>query len=165
MKVVGLFNRFRSEEIKREIEEELLLHLELLTQAQYRPDLSLEVARATALKRFGNIEQIKDQCARIRWRSSPLVRALKSFLVLVFLLGVLVRVFSTDFHVARVGQVLIEVGILGRLLVYLRGLKPSSSLSKPEVASQLILNEGGRASIAAYDQRKRTPVERVISDK
>jgi hypothetical protein len=143
----------------------LLLHLELLTQAQFRPDVSREVARATALKQFGNVDQIKDQCASILWRSSPLVRALKSFLILVFLLGVLVRVFSTDFHVARVGEVLIEVGILGRLLVYLRGLNPSSSLSKPETSSPLMLNERGQASIAAYDQRKRTPVERVISDK
>ena len=164
MKVVGLFKRFDSEQIKREIEEELLLHLELLTQEQFRPDVSPEVARARALERFGNIEQIKDQCARIRWRNSPLVRALKSLLILVCLLGVLVRVLGTDFHVTRVGDVLIAVGALGRLLVYLRGLNPSSFLSRPEASSQLMLNEGGQAPIAAYDQRKRTPVERVISD-
>ncbi len=162
---MGLFKRFRSEQIKREIEEELLLHLELLTQEQFRPDVSLDVARAAALERFGNIEQIKDQCARIRWRSSPLVRALKSLLILVFLLGVLVRVFGTDFHIARMGEVLIEVGILGRLLVYLRGLNPSSFLSKPETSSPLRLNDNGQASIVAYDQSKRTPVERVISGK
>jgi hypothetical protein len=165
MKVVGLFKRFDSEQIKREIEEELLLHLELLTQEQFGPDVSLEVARATALKRFGNIEQIKDQCARIRWRNNPLVRALKSFLVLVFLLGVLVRVFGADFHVTRVGVVLMAVGILGRLLVYLRGSNPSSFLSKTEAPTQLMLNEDGHASIAAYDQKKRTPVERIISDR
>ena len=29
------------------------------------------------------------------------MRALKSFLILVFLVGVLVRVFSTEFHVSR----------------------------------------------------------------
>jgi hypothetical protein len=165
MKVVGLFKRFDSEQIKREIEEELLLHLELLTQEKFRPGVSLEVARATALERFGNVEQIKDQCARIRWRSNPLVRVLKSFLVLVFLLGVLVRIFGTDFHVTRVGDVLMEVGILGRLLVYLRGSNPWSWLSKTEAPTRLMLNEDGPASIAAYDQRKRTPVERVISDK
>lgn len=164
MKVVGLFKRFDGEQIKREIEEELLLHLELLTEEQFRPDVSLEVARATALKRFGNVEQIKDQCVEISTRSNPLLRALKSFLILVFLAGVLVRVLSTEFHVLHVGDILIAVGVLGRLLVYVRGLNPSSFLSKPETLSPLMLNENGQASIVAYDQRKRTPVERVISD-
>lgn len=91
--------------------------------------------------------------------------ALKSFLILVFLVGVLVRVFGTEFHVTRVGDVLIAVGILGRLWVHVRSLTPSSFLSKPETSSPLMLNENGQASITAYDQRKRTPVERVISDK
>lgn len=165
MSVVSLFKQFDSEQIKSEIEEELLLHLELLTQEQFRQDVPLEVARATALKRFGNVDLIKDQCARIRWRNNPLVRALKSFLILVFLLGVLVRVFGADFHVTRVGDVLMAVGILGRLLVHLRGSNPSSFLSKTEAPAQLMLNEDGRTSIAAYDQRRRTPVERVISDR
>jgi hypothetical protein len=165
MKVVGLFKRFDSQQMKREIEEELLLHLELLTEEQFRPDVSLEVARATALKRFGNVEQIKDQCVEISTRSNPLLRALKSFLILVFLAGVLVRVLSTEFHVLHVGDILIAVGVLGRLLVYVRGLNPSSFLSSHETLSPLILNEKPLTSFAVYDQRKRTPVERIISDK
>jgi hypothetical protein len=160
-----LLKCFDSEQIKREIDEELRFHLELLTEALQQPDMSLAEAKDAALKRFGNVDQIKDQCVEISTRSSPLVRALKSFLILVFLVGVLVRVFSTEYHVLHVGDVLIAVGILGRLWVYVRGLNPSSFLSKPETSSPLMLNENGRASIAAYDQRKRTPVERVISDK
>ena len=167
MKAVNgrLFKRFDSEQIKGEVEEELRFHLELLTEALLQQDMSPEEANAAALERFGNVEQIKDQCVEISTRSNPLMRALKSFLILVFLVGVLVRVFSTEFHVLHVGDILIAVGVLGRLLVYVRGLNPSSFLSKPETSSPLMLNENGQASIAAYDQRKRTPVERVISDK
>jgi hypothetical protein len=160
-----LFKHFDSQRAEREIDEELRFHLELLTEALQKQDMSLADAKDAALKRFGNVEQVKDQCARIRWRSNPLVRALKSFLVLVFLMGVLVRIFGAEFHATRVGDVLIAVGILGRLWVYVRGLNPSNFLSRPETPSPLMLTENGRASITAYDQRKRTPVERVISDK
>ena len=159
------FRRFDSQRAEREIDEELRFHLELLTEALQQQDLSLAEAKDAALKRFGNLDQIKDQCLEISTRNSPLVRALKSFLILVFLVGVLVRVFSTEFHVLHVGDILIAVGILGRLLVYVRGLNPSSFLSKPETSSPLMLNENGQASITAYDQRKRTPVERLIFDK
>lgn len=160
-----LFKRFHNEQIKGEVEEELRFHLELLTEALMQQDMPREQANAAALERFGNVEQIKDQCVEISRRNHPTIRALKSFLILVFLVGVLVRVFSTEIHLTHVGDILIAVGILGRLLVYVRGLNPSSFLSKPETSSPLMLNENGQASIAVYDQRKRTPVERVISDK
>ncbi len=163
--IESLFKRFDSQRAEREIDEELRFHLELLTEALQQQDMSLAEAKDAALNRFGNLEQIKDQCVVISRRNHPSIRALKSFLILVFLVGVLVRVFSTEFHVLHVGDILIAVGVLGRLLVYVRGLNPSSFLSKPETSSPLMLNENGRASIAAYDQRKRTPVERVISDK
>jgi hypothetical protein len=160
-----LFKPLNRAEIGREIEEELRFHLELLTEEHLQLDLSLAEARAAALKRFGDVEQIKDQCVEISRRSHPYIRSLKFFLILIFLVGVLVRIFSPEYHVTRVGDILIAVGILGRLLVYARGLRPSSFLSQPETPSPLMLIDQSQTSIAAYDPSKRTPVERVIFDK
>jgi hypothetical protein len=56
------------------------------------------------------------------------------------------------------------VGVLSRLLLYLRGLNPSRYVSKPDDSSLIKLNDA-QISLAAYDQRRRTPVERVISYK
>jgi len=167
MKAVNgrLFKRFDSEQIRGEVEEELRFHLELLTEALLQQDMSQEEANAAALRRFGNVDQIKAQCVQISGKNRPVIRALKSFLILVFLMGVLVRVFSPEYHVTHVGDILIALGVLGRLLVYVRGLNPSRFLSRPETSSPLMLNDNGQASIAAYDRRKRTPVERLISDK
>ena len=158
------FKPLNRAEIGREIEEELSLHLELLTEEHLQLDLPLAEARTAALKRFGNVEQIKDQCVEISRRSHPLILVLKSFLILVFLAGVLLRVFVAENHIKHCADILMAVGILGRLLLYARGLNPSSFLSKPETSSPLMLTEKSQPSITAYDQRKRTPVERVISD-
>jgi hypothetical protein len=163
--IEGLFRRFDSQRADREIDEELGFHLELLTEALQQQDLSLAEARNAALKRFGNVEQIKDQCVEISRRNQPVIRALKSFLVLVFLAGVLVRVFSTELNFTHMGDILIAVGILGRLLVYVRGLNPSTFVSRPETSSPLLLSEKSQTPFTVYDQRRRTPIERVFFDK
>jgi len=164
--VMGRFSKhFASEETEREIEEELRFHLELLTQEHLRRDMSLTEAKDAALKRFGNFEQIRNQCLEISRSGHPFMRVLKSLLIAVFLLGVLARVFSTEFHVMRIGDILIFIAILGRLFLYVRGLNPSNFRAEHETSSPLMLNNKAQTSIAAYDHRKLTPVERVITDK
>lgn len=120
-----LFNPIGSEAIEREVEEELRFHLELLTEQHLQHANTLVEARASALRRFGNVEQVKDQCVEISKRKRPFTRALKSFLILTFLAGIFVRIFGTELHVLRVGQMLITVAVMGRLFLYVRGLKPA----------------------------------------
>jgi hypothetical protein len=163
--VKDLLGRFDVKHTQREIDEELSFHLDLLTEAHCAQNLSLEDARTAALIHFGDFELIKNECAQIKQRSHPINRALKLFLVLVFLLGVFIRIFAPEYHVARVGDVLMAVGILGRLWFYVRGLSPTAFLSKPEVSSSLRLIDDSQTRIETYDLRKRTPVERVIFDK
>jgi hypothetical protein len=161
--VTRLYHRFDREVIEHQIEEELRFHLEMLTQQHLQQNMPLTEAQDAALKRFGNVELIKDQCVQISRRNRPLIRALKSFLILVFLVGVLLRVFGTELGVTRAGDVLIAIALLGRLFFYVRGLNPARFAPKDEPASSLMLNDG-LASFTAYDQRRRTPLERVISD-
>lgn len=161
--ITRLLHRFDREVIERQIEEELRFHLDRLTEQHLQQDMSLAKAKDAALERFGNIEQIKDQCVEISRRNRPVIRALRFFLILVFLVGVLVRVFSTELGVTRAGDVLIAIALLGRLFFYVRGMNPSRFTSIDDRSSPLMLNDG-LVSFTTYDQRKRTPLERVISD-
>lgn len=160
-----LLQHFDPERARREIDEELRLHIDLLTEERLQRNMSLGDARDAALAHFGDVELIKNQCARIKQRSNPVSRALKLFLILVFVSGVFIRVFAPEYHLTRVGDVLMAVGVLGRLWLYVRGLTPSTFLSKSEVSSPLMLIDKSPTSIAAYDRKRRTPVERVIFDK
>jgi hypothetical protein len=160
--VKDLFHRFDPEQTRREIDEELRLHLDLLTEEHVQQSMSFEEAREAAFTRFGNFEQITDECAQIKRRQHPVVRALKLFLVLIFLSGVVIRIFAPEYHVTHVGSLLMAVGLLGRLWLYLRGLVPSSFISKSEESSPLKLRDDVQSSFAVYDQKKHTPVERVI---
>ena len=84
-------------------------------------------ARAAARKRFGNLERVKKQCVAISKRNSLLIRLLKASFILVGLSGVAIRFISSDLYVARIGEVLIMIAISGRLLLYVRGMIPSTT--------------------------------------
>ncbi len=162
--IARLFKCFDREAIELEVEEELRIHLELLRQEHIRQGMSSQEAKDAVLKRFGDVGRIKKQCVEISRRSHPLMRVLKSFLILVFLTGVLVRVFSADICVEQVGNMLIAVAVLSRMFLYVRELSSSSFRLKPEITLQLQWSENSQEPIPTYDQRKLTPVERVISD-
>jgi hypothetical protein len=132
---------FGSEAIEREVDEELRFHLDLLTEQHLQDAGTLEEARVSALRRFGDVEQVKDECVEISKRSRAFIRALKSLTVLIFLSGILVRIFSTELHVDRVGQMLIAIGVMSRLFLYVRGLKPAVFRQKPDTSSPLKLQQ------------------------
>lgn len=161
----NLLNRLDSNLTKREVEEELRFHLDLLAEEHVKEGVPWDQAMAAAQSRFGNVERTRDECVEISRRRRPLIHALKFFLMLLFVGGILVRVFSTELNLTRVGTVLIAVAVLGRLLIYVRGLSPSSFHPSQQPGSLLKLKPEPRTSFTVYDQTSQTPIERVIFDK
>jgi len=57
---------FRRERVEREMEEELRFHLESQIEANVQAGMSREEARYAALRRFGGVEQVKEECRDAR---------------------------------------------------------------------------------------------------
>lgn len=146
-----LFSPTGSKAIERDVEEELQFHLDLLTEQHLQHADSTEEARAWALRRFGDVEQVKDECVEITKRNRAFMRALKTFFILVFLAGILVRIFSEELHMDRVGQMLIAIGVMGRLFLYVRGLKPAVFRQKSDTSSPLMLNSTYKTPASLFD--------------
>lgn len=159
-----LFNRYNRRNVEREVEDELHFHLQQLTEENLRRGMALEEAEEEASKRFGNVERIKDQCVEISQRSRPLMRVLKSFLIVVFLTGVLARMSGVGIYGTQTGNMLMTIAALSGLLLYLRGLRFSSFVSKDEDSSPLGLSDIGQMHLAAHDRKEFTPLERIIRD-
>lgn len=160
-KIARLFKRFNRRNVEREVENELRFHLELLTEANLRRGMTLKEAEEEAAKRFGNVERIKNQCVEISERSCPLMRVLKSFLLVVFLGGVLARIFSLDIYGKQIGNMLMAIAALGGLLLYVRGLRPFSVVPTNENSSPLGLSG---VEQTPFEINSRTPLERIIAD-
>ena len=124
-----------------EVEEELQFHIEMLERKYAQQGMADAQAKATALKRFGNVERVKQQCVDICRRNSFLRRILKTSLILIALTGLAIQTLSSDYKVARIGGVLIMIAIAGRLLLYVRGLSAWNFLPGTKQTSLSLLTD------------------------
>ena len=126
---IALHNLFMLPNDKRtacEIDDELQFHIEMLERKYAQQGMSAARAKAAALQRFGNVERVKKQCVDISRRNSPLRRVLKILAIVIAVTGFVIQTLSSDYKVARIGGMLIMIAVFGRLLLYVRGLKPWS---------------------------------------
>ena len=138
-----------------EVEEELRLHIDLLLHENIKRGMSPEEARSATLKRFGNVDRVKNECVEICRRSRPLQRALKICAILLILTGLFVRITSTDRHFDHIGSTLIVIAIAGRLLLYVRSLTPSRFLQSNKTTSFSLFPQKSEIILGSGQYRER----------
>jgi len=124
-----LFGNPYRKQIVFEIEDELHFHIEMLERKYIQDGMSAAAAKAAALRRFGSLEKAMKQCVDIRSRNSLRRRILKASLIILGLIGLSIRILCTERNLDHMGDLLIMIAIAGRLLLYVRGLSPSTFLS------------------------------------
>jgi hypothetical protein len=72
---------------------------------------------------------------QISKRTSALQHVLKTSSILIAFTGLLIFVLNSDYKVARIGTILIAIAILGRLLLYVRGLTSATLLPRTKEPS------------------------------
>ena len=132
--IAKLLRRRGRDKTSFEVEEELRFHLEMLERKYAQQGMCAADAKAAALKRFGNLERTRRQCVDISSRNTLLRRVLKTSAILIALTGLAVRFLTSDPKLAHIGDTLIMIALAGRLLLYVRGLTPSTphNKEKPE---------------------------------
>jgi len=133
--LANLFSRLNRNKTALEVDEELQFHLAMLERKYMQEGMCAADAQAAALRRFGNFQRVKQQCVEITKRSTLLRRVLKTSLMLMGLAGLLISIGSSDYKVDRIGHVLIMMAIMGRLLLYVRGLGPFTYLAGVKATS------------------------------
>jgi hypothetical protein len=136
-----LFKNSNRRQILFDVEDELQFHIEMLERKYVQDGMSAAAARAAALRRFGSLEKSIKQCVNIRSRNSLLRRILKTSLIILGLAGFAIRLLSSDRHVDHIGDILIMIAIFSRLLLYVRGLSPSTFLSGTNETCPSIVTE------------------------
>jgi len=144
--IANLFKNSNRKQILFEVEDELQFHIEMLERKYVQDGMSAAAAKTAALRRFGSIERAMKQCVDIRSRNSLLRRVLKTSLILLGLAGFFIRILSSELYIDRIGGVLIMIAISGRLLLYVRGLSPSTFLSGTNETCPSIVTESPQDS-------------------
>ena len=111
------------------------------------------------------MSEIENESVETSDKRNTILLLVKVCLFTVFLLGVLIRIFIPIETFRHLADVLMMIAVLGRLFMYVRALNPSLFFPKQDNSSPLSLIEKKETNLSSYDQRSRTPLERVISDK
>ena len=133
--IINLISRVNGNKTSLDVEDELQFHVEMLERKYMQEGMCAADAQAAALRRFGNFQRVKKQCVEITKRSTLLRRVLKSSLLLLGLVGLSISIGSSDYKVDRVGHVMIMIAVMGRLLLYVRGLSPFTYLAGVKATS------------------------------
>lgn len=107
-----------------EIEAELLFHVEMRQLENMQAGMAAETARQQALEQFGDLEQVKQQCAVVRrdGLTARMTRALKRLCWALALIGLSLGLTSNVMAVRQSGQVLVAIAVLLRLFFYVKHL-------------------------------------------
>jgi hypothetical protein len=141
MTIAGLLVRTNRRKTPFEVEEELQFHIEMLERKYAQQGMSAADANAAAMRRFGNLERIKQHCVDIRERNSSFRRVLKASLVLIALTGLSIHILNSNFKIARIGHMLIIIAISARVLLYVRGLSASTFLHRAKQTSLSVVTD------------------------
>jgi hypothetical protein len=105
---------------RAEVEEELRFHLEMCARDYLSQGCSPEESQVLARERFGDLSAIKRQCVQISLRKNVRVRAMRIFCAMILVLGISVSIAAADSRIARIGQVLIIIALMGALLTLVK---------------------------------------------
>jgi hypothetical protein len=161
----------------REIEAELRYHIELRTRDNITAGMSPEDAEADAMRRFGDFDQIRSVCEEIRKeRLGGVMKVIKGCAWVILGCGLMLKMSSRIFALQNVGEFLILISLLWRLLIHLREMQadrprglgyeppPPSIIHTIGDLSASGSTEDAPRPVPTYDKEGRTPVERLISD-
>jgi hypothetical protein len=148
--------RRRSDEMVREVETELRIHIEMRTRANVEQGMSPDEARRAALQSFGDFEQVRDSCCEIRrslpFDSTPLRMGLHISIAVLAGLAALWAVNVPHHNLTGVMRQLIAISVLTYLFIVVRRAR----------SKRRDISDAPSAKITAYDEQGRTPVERVF---
>ena len=113
--------RLSAQAAEREIDDELLFHIEMRTQENVASGMTHGAAREDAVRRFGDLAQIRAACRKADKEARPGLKALKLLLFWVVVgIGVLLRLDASVRGMKPMGDLLVMIAIFTRLLIYVR---------------------------------------------
>jgi hypothetical protein len=157
----------RPDELVREVETELRIHIEMRTRANVELGMRPDDAQRAALQSFGDFERVRNHCCEIRrslpFDSTPLRMALHITIAVLAGLAALWAVNVPHHNLTGVMRQLIAISVLSYLFIVVRRARSKRRSDGEHVNGVLAAaSETPSAKITAYDEQGRTPVERVL---
>ena len=170
------------DELAREVEAELRFHIEMRTRANIESGMRPDEARVAARQSFGDFDRVKIECCEIS-RSFPFdstVLKMGMYITIAVLAGgvALWAVNIPHHNFTGVLWQLVAIAVLARAFIVGRRSSSTEQFAGDRASGALInqserlyqdkvlsgeVREDRSVSIAAHDEKGRTPVERMFN--
>ena len=161
--------------LTREVETELRLHIEMRTRANIEGGMKPHDAHAAAVQSFGDFQRVKNSCCEIR-RSLPFdsmffKMGLHITLAVLSGLAALWAVNVPHHSFTGLMRELIAIAVLAYLFIVVRRARSQLRSDSEHVSDALAtanqsltsdMSDASAGKITAYDEKGRTPVERMF---
>jgi hypothetical protein len=146
-------------EAERELDDELRFHIEMRTADNLAAGMAPAQAKEDALRRFGDVEQVKDVCREIDREQRA--GSLRRLLGLVTCFGLVLWASEAAKQLNVLGQLIVITVVLCRLWMYVQARRPGEWKAKSEPiwttsAEQSSPDEQAYPSLV--EDRKRPPI-------
>ena len=165
-----LFRAAGSDELMREIDEELRFHIEMRARDLVASGMTPERAHAAAAQRFGDVERIGEMC-RAAHRGSVNWELVWPFAWMLAGLALAFWTMGREYHnMSSMFLITASIAIMMRSLVVARRLRRTKAFARASAASGAgesplrIFEAGELQNICAHDALGRTPLQRVLED-
>ncbi|HKX30058.1 MAG TPA: permease prefix domain 1-containing protein [Blastocatellia bacterium] len=156
----------RFDELRLEIDEELQFHLEMRIRDNLEAGMTPEAAEAEARRRFGDYQQIQQDCYTVGSRRLRRWGGMRTVVSLLLLLFGLALTFSSQSPMHTGFRLIFSM--LAVLVTFLSLLSVRGSFRRRLIEPRepvLGLAEDADCAAAFHDERGRSPVERVLEDR
>jgi hypothetical protein len=169
------------DEMACEVEAELRFHIEMRTRANIEQGMSPNDAQRAALQSFGDFERVRNTCCEIRrslpFDSTPLRMGLHITIAVLAGLAALWAVNVPHHNLTGVMRQLLAITVLTYLFIVVRRARSKRRSGSEHVNGALVapsetsrannsltseMSDAPFATITAFDEQGRTPVERVF---
>jgi len=169
------------DEVTREVETELRFHIEMRTRANVEQGMRPDDAQHAAVQSFGDFERVKTDCCEIRrslpFDSTPLRMGLHIAIAAVAGFAALWAVNVRHDNFTGVMRQLMPIAILTYLFIVVRRARSKRRFNSQHLSGVFAgpretipanhcvigdISDAPSATITAYDEQGRTPVERMF---
>jgi hypothetical protein len=173
--------RRHPDEVTREVETELRFHIEMRTRSNVEQGMRPDDAQRAAVQSFGDFERVKTDCCEIRrslpFNSTPLRMGLHIAIATMAGFAALWAVNVSHDNFTGVMRQLIAIAVLAYLFLVVQRARSKRRSDRKRVSGVCAapsetfranhfltsdMSDAPSASITAYDEQGRTPVERVF---
>ncbi len=146
--------------LERDLEDELTFHIEMRIADNLAGGMTLDEATADSLRRFGNVEAVRQACREVDNRA--IIHTARVVILFLVFAGVTVWTVGSIAQLKVLGQTILITGVLLQLFTYVRISTSTKSVTVPGIQSDDSLVTSQKTTLIRKSPSPKRKIESIL---